>query len=189
MGSSNIPAEQFLSLTGVIIDLDYVKSTIHLQMESLKEKYFIYHPDEPIIFHRKEIINLRGAFGRLRDENIREKFDNELLKLLELWQYVIITVCLDKKRHLETYQSWRYDAYHYCLAIILERYVFFLESVSGIGDVMIESRGGREDMRLKKSYTQLWENGTDYVEPDRIRHVITSKELKVKPKKHNIAGL
>ena len=55
LGSSNIPAERFLSLTGVIIDLDYVKSTIHPQMESLKEKYFIYHPDEPIIFHRKEI--------------------------------------------------------------------------------------------------------------------------------------
>ena len=55
--SSDNPNHRFLSLTGVIIELDYVRSVIHPEMEALKAKYFDYHPDEPIVFHRKEILN------------------------------------------------------------------------------------------------------------------------------------
>ena len=47
------------------------------------------------------------------------------------------------------YRTWRYDPYHYCLAVMLERYVLFLERTKGIGDIMAESRGGKEDNRLK----------------------------------------
>ena len=95
----------------------------------------MHHPDEPIIFHRKELINKKMPFSPLRDEVKRMEFDNELLKLLESWEYIVITVCLDKKTHLETYKSWRYDPYHYCLAIILERFVFYLESITEKGDI------------------------------------------------------
>ena len=54
---------------------------------------------------------------------------------------------------------------------------------------MAESRGGKEDRRLKKSFVALWENGTDYVAPERLQNVLTSKELKVRPKANNITGL
>ena len=64
----------------------------------------------------------------------------------------MISVCLDKKSHQDTYQVWRYDPYHYCLALLLERFTFFLEHQEVKGDVMAESRGGKEDMRLKKSF-------------------------------------
>ena len=73
--------------------------------------------------------------------------------------------------------------------MILERYTFFLEQVNATGDVMAESRGGKEDIRLKKSFSGLWEKGTEYVDPVRIQRVLTSKQLKVKPKSNNIAGL
>lgn len=36
------------------------------------------------------------------------------------------------------------------MEILIER--FFLESVNAVGDVMVESRGGKEDARLKKTY-------------------------------------
>ncbi|GAG45940.1 unnamed protein product, partial [marine sediment metagenome] len=45
--SSDNPNHRFLSLTGVIIDLAYVKSVLHPDMESLKERYCGSHPDEP----------------------------------------------------------------------------------------------------------------------------------------------
>ena len=54
---------------------------------------------------------------------------------------------------------------------------------------MAESRGGKEDKRLKESYTRLWENGTDFLDPQRFQKALTSKQLKVKPKINNIAGL
>ena len=54
---------------------------------------------------------------------------------------------------------------------------------------MAESRGGREDKRLKEAFSNLWENGTDYVAPERFQMVLTSRQLKVKPKSNNISGL
>jgi hypothetical protein len=54
---------------------------------------------------------------------------------------------------------------------------------------MAESRGGKEDMRLKKSYARLWEQGTQFVEPGQFQERLTSKQLKVKTKTNNIAGL
>lgn len=54
---------------------------------------------------------------------------------------------------------------------------------------MAESRGGKEDMRLKASYERLWEEGTDFVEPEQFQTALTSRQLKVKTKASNISGL
>lgn len=125
--SSDNPIHRFLSLTGVIISLDYVREVLNPQIESLKTKYFGSHPDDPIILHRKEVLNAKYPFEVLRDEKIRKQFDVALLDLLRTWDYTVVTVCLDKKAHKEAYTVWRYEPYHYCLALLLERYVFFLE--------------------------------------------------------------
>lgn len=183
LSSSDNPLHRFLSLTGVIIDLEYIQVTLHPNLERLKERYFKSHPDDPVIFHRKELVNARHPFESLRDPEVKARFDNALLELLSRTEYTVISVCLDKKAHRDTYQVWRYDPYHYCLALLLERYTFFLEQKQMRGDVMAESRGGKEDMRLKKSFSLLWQEGTDYIDPHRFQSVFTSKQLKVKPKK------
>ena len=189
LDSSEDPNHRFLSLTGVIIDLHHIEKVIHPEMEALKGKFFRHHPDDPVIFHRKEMLNAKGSFEVLRDENTRRRFDDELLSQLRAWEYRVVSVCLDKKRHKETYTVWRYDPYHYSLAVLLERFVFYLERVRAVGDVLAESRGGNDDRRLKDSFAQLWETGTEYVSPDRFQKALTSKQLKVKPKLNNIAGL
>jgi hypothetical protein len=189
LDSSDNPNHRFLSLTGVILELCYVQKVLHPQMEELKKRYFTYHPDEPVIFHRKEMVNAEYSFESLKDNSIKTQFDNELLSFLSKWQYSVISVCLDKKIHKDTYTTWRYDPYHYCLAILLERFVFFLDHINAHGDVMAESRGGKADIRLKDSFSRLWENGTDFVKPERFQQTFTSKQLKVKPKLNNIAGL
>lgn len=187
--SSDNPNHRFLSLTGVVLALDHVKVVVHPEMESLKAKYFDYHPDEPIILHRTELVNARPPFDRLKDQAIRRGFDRDLLALLTSWEYVVISVCLDKKKHKETYTAWRYDPYHYCLAILLERYALFLKRVNGYGDAIAESRGGREDKRLKDSFCRLWTKGTDYVDAVTFAERFTSRQLKVKSKANNISGL
>ena len=54
---------------------------------------------------------------------------------------------------------------------------------------MAESRGGKEDKRLKKSFNGLWNRGTEYVAPQRFQDALTSRQLKVKLKANNVAGL
>jgi len=189
LNSSDNPLHRFLSLTGVIVELEYVREVMFPQMENLKSKYFKYHPDEPIIFHRKELVNAKHPFESLKDAEIKRKFDADLLNLLKKWEYAVITVCLDKKSHKETYQVWRYDPYHYCLAVLLERFTYFLALKQTKGDVMAESRGGKEDNRLKDSFLKLWKEGTQFISPEKFQELFTSKQLKVKPKANNISGL
>jgi hypothetical protein len=119
--SSKNPIHRFLSLTGLIINLDYVSKSLHPEMESIKSKYFDYHPDDPVIFHRKEMVNAKYPFQALKDHTTRNEF--------------------------------------------------------------------KEDKRLKASFAKLWEEGTEYVGPERFKSVLTSKQLKVKPKVNNISGL
>jgi hypothetical protein len=73
--------------------------------------------------------------------------------------------------------------------VLLERYVYFLNRKSARGDVLAESRGGKEDRWLKDAYARLWEKGTQFVTADQFQRALTSRQLKVKQKANNIAGL
>ena len=187
--SSMNPNERFLSLTGVIIGLPYVQETMHPQMEALKARHFSSHPDEPVILHRKELVNQKHPFRILRNISAEYAFNQDLLKHLRDWEYSVITVCIDKKSHVETYMSWRRNPYHYCMAVLLERFNYWLSRRNTKGDVMAESRGGREDKLLKEEFRDLWSNGTQFVHPSQFQRSLTSRELKVKPKSANITGL
>jgi hypothetical protein len=183
------PNERFLSLTGVIFELGYVEKVLFPRLEELKHAFFHSHPDEPVIFHRKEMINFTGPFSILKDIKIREQFDNELLKLLRELDYLVITVVIDKKHHRDQYLVWHYDPYHYCLKVIVERFTLFLHSSGATGDVMCESRGGKEDLRLKDSFNKVYKEGSEFVLADLLHATLTSCQLKVKPKVNNISGL
>ena len=183
------PNQRFLSLTGVILESEYTLHVLLPDIEQLKREFFQRDPDEPVILHRKELVNKRRPFHALRDPEVEQRFNTALLAALTRWQYGVITVVLDKKAHRDQYQVWRYHPYHYCLAVLLERFVLFMHHAGHRGDVMVESRGGREDRKLKESYARLYQQGTDYVPPDRWHDRLTSRELKVRPKRANIAGL
>jgi hypothetical protein len=187
--SSDNSNHRFLSLTGVVINLDYVKEVLTPDMEVLKKKYFDPHPDEPIVFHRKELVNKKFPFHALSNSETEMAFNTEYISLLEKWNYKIITVLIDKKEHQLKYERWRYDPYHYCMAIIFERFHLRLKEINVEGDMMFESRGGKEDMRLKESYRKIFAEGTDYIKPADIDETLTSKELKIKAKSANISGL
>ncbi len=189
LGASLDPNHRYLSLTGVIMELGYVEATVFPKLEGLKGKYFASHPDEPVVLHRKEVINRKTPFDSLQDPEIERRFSTDLLALLRELDYVVITSVIDKLEHLTRYRVWRFDPYHYCLTVLIERFVRWLDARNAVGDVMVESRGGREDMRLKTTFQELYDKGTDYVKPELIAARLTSRQLKVKSKANNIAGL
>ena len=189
LGASADPNHRYLSLTGVILDLEYVDRILFPELEEIKRRFFGSHPDEPLILHRKELVNQKPPFEALRDEVLREEFNQVILEHLAAWDYRVITVVIDKLQHMEQYTAWRYDPYHYCLKVLLERYVMTLRREGAHGDVMAESRGGGEDKRLKKSFARVVEEGTEWLHAEEIKACLTSVQLKVKPKANNIAGL
>jgi len=114
------PRYRYLSLTGVIMELDYVNNIVFHELESLKKKYFHSHVDDPVILHRKELVNRRYPFRALRDENVRDAFDKDLLHFLNNLDYKVITVVIDKLEHKMRYQTWQQDPYHYSLTFLLQ---------------------------------------------------------------------
>ena len=183
------PNQRFLSLTGVILESGYTLQVLQPEMNQIKREFFQRDPDEPVIFHRKELVNKRPPFHSLRYPEVEKRFNTALLMALARWEYDVITVVIDKKEHRDRYQAWHHHPYHYCLQVLLERIVLFLRRRGHRGDVMVESRGGKEDRKLKDSYARLYRGGTDYIPPGRWQERLTSCELKVKPKITNIVGL
>ena len=172
-------AEPHLCLTGVIFDLEYIKEVVHPQIEAIKTKFFNSHPDNPVIFHRKELVYSKPPFSALQDDAIRTEFDKALMKLFHDWDYQVITVLIDKQEHDEKYASWKYDPYHYCQEILVERYRLFLNIKNAVGDMMYESSGGKEDTRLKTSFNRIMKDGTHNITAEDLHNHFTSKKLKV----------
>lgn len=182
--------ERFLSLFGVLVNGEHMLSVIQPDMRRIKQEYFQQDPDDPIIFHRKDITRFRGPFACLYgDKEKRERFGNEMLDMYSKWGYIAFVVTLDKLAHYNTYSVWRYEPYHYCLATMLERYVLYLHYRNLRGDVMIEARGTKPDQRLAKSYRRLVDNGSENISSSRMQACLTSKEIKIRPKSANIEGL
>ncbi len=177
-------------MTGCIFDLLYVRDTLIPELDSLKRRHFnMGDPDEPVILHREDIINHRGPFKVLQDDKRRVAFDDDLVKFFRKTDFVIITVVIDKGNHFAAYGDRAWNPYHYCLKIMLERYCGFLSYFKRTGDVMAESRGKGEDSQLKNEYRDFYQNGTSYISPEEVNRLLTSKEIKLKKKNANVAGL
>ena len=82
---------RFLSLTGIIIELGYVRSILQPHLEKIKSKYFNSHLDDPIVLHRKELVNKKPPFSILQHTNIEKKFtfSDKILSIVEktIFQY------------------------------------------------------------------------------------------------------
>jgi hypothetical protein len=181
-------AHRFLALLGVWFDLGSDYTAFAGDLERFKLSLFGPRPDNPVILHRSDIINRKGAFGILCDEAKRERFDADLLEVVSRARFKMVCVVLDKQQHRAQYVD-PFHPYHYCLAAMLERYSGWLNYKNTLGDVMAESRGKEEDLQLKQAYRRVYESGTTYYSHDNHQRALTSREIKIQPKKANIAGL
>jgi len=188
----NQPAHRYLCLLGVWFkNPDY--ELFHRDLEQLKKSMFDPHPDDPVILHREDILHRRGVFSSLRDPQRAQLFDERLLAVIGAAKFRIVAVVIDKKALLEQVGSFEGILHPYNMGVkfICEQYKDYLVHIKGCGDIMAESRGGNEDRLLKRVYYALGIATWNWQPQDGgpFQTAITSRELKVKPKSANIAGL
>lgn len=187
---STDPERKYLCLLGCFFNLESYEKDFRVKFENFKIKHFSKDVDDRIIIlHRKELINKQGHFSVLGDSVKEKSFNEELLRILNKTDFGIISVVIDKKSHHKRWGENAAHPYHYCLLAMVQRYVGFLNFNNSQGDVMAESRGGKEDLQLKTSYTQLYDTGTPFVSVEIFQKCLSSREIKLKKKEHNIAGL
>jgi hypothetical protein len=178
MKSSSDPNERYLGLTGVIMTIDYAEGNFAKALDEIKKQVF---GRCDFCLHRREILNRKPEpFTMLNAEGRREQFDNLILGLIEQSKYRVFTVVIDKREHRAKYAVWHFQPYHYCMTVMLERYVRWLDRINATGDVLAESRGKKENKQLSKAYRRIYTRGTDHV-PDRLFNArLTSAEIKLK---------
>ncbi len=182
------PEHRFLALLGVWFEQtpDYVEFADAL--EAMKRDIFGPHPDKPVILHRSDIINRKKSFGLLRDPVVHQVFDLRLCDMIAAAQFRMVCVVIDKQKHLQQYAS-PFHPYHYCLAALLDRYSGWLNYRNAVGDVMAEARGVQEDRQLEQAYLRVYASGTLMFNYEHYQRALTSKDLKLRMKSENIAGL
>lgn len=143
MKSVDDPKQQYLGLTGVIMRVDYESTRFTDALNLIKQTVF---GTDQIVFHRREILHAEHPFECLNDPVKRTELDNKLLDLMTLAAYRVITVVIDKKQLRDQYAVWQADPYHYCMKVLMERYVQFLRRTPFKGDIW-PSRGKKETTR------------------------------------------
>lgn len=185
-GAAHDDNARFLSLTGILTKQDIHDQSFQPAVLDFKKELL---GSDAIILHRREIMRREGAFTVLRDDKLRALFDTRLLLLIRELPYIVSTVTIDKREHLNTYKVWQFQPYHYCLRCLIERYVLWLARHGTSGDVAIEPRTPKADEQVKNSFELIYKHGTQHVAGTTIQKHLTSREIKFFSKARNIAAM
>ena len=182
--------KRYLCLLGCQLDEDYCRKTFAPTLADFKTRHFGDEFDDPVILHREEISARKHPFHVLKDKAKNTAYCEELLGLIESTQFTVFAVVIDK---VSTSSKWYGLAdshpYHIGLLAMLERYCGKLNFSRNTGDVMAESRGGREDTQLKAAYRAIYDGGSSFRPAAFFQKALSTKEIKIKPKVANIPGL
>lgn len=183
-------SNRFLCLTGVVMRLE-THDVLTEQLDDLKLKFF---GDKSIALHRREIISAKPPFSSLKDPITRDEFNTQLLSIMKDLKYGVISIVIDKKTLVDRYGILRaHDPYALGLEYLMQRYQYWMQDsqriyVGAKGDILAEARGGKEDRITKETYKLVY-NGEGYNKLKNASQFFSSKEIKLKKKKDNIAGL
>ncbi len=142
-----------------------------------------------IILHSRDIRKCQNGFEVLFDLDIKKKFLETLNNILGQNAYVIVCCAIMKEPYIRHYGKLN-DVYGLSLSYIMERVVFYLDSLEREGIelcTIIERRGKREDRTLLDYYNQLLDKGTYWVNANRMKKYF--KRFEMRWKSENIIGL
>jgi len=145
------------ALLGLLIEnRDYI--TLCEQINKFKIKYF---GTEEVILHSRDIRKCEGPFSILFNLDVKENFYNDLNFIISHSNFTLISSAILKQEYVRLYGKLADDPYEISLTFVLERALFK-------SDIIIESRGKREDQTLAKRYNELLYRGSSQV----ARHVL-----------------
>lgn len=186
-GSPDAVGKRYLALTGIAISENTYANVLCPKIDNLKH-LLTNDYDERFTLHRDEIKERSGYYAALKDPKVEAAWNTLMQDMIEKTDYTVFSVVIDKVEHRDKYPRPNHP-YYYCLEVIIERYLKFLELNGGYGDILFESRGKSEDNELRRQYRRIYEYGNYYMSPKTIQQYLTSKDIKLKDKTRMIAGL
>ena len=179
------PSFPIFTLCGIIISDDDYK-TMGNKIIEMKRKYW---NDKKIILHSRDIKKCEKGFEILFDLETKKSFYEDINSIMKDTPYTIVSCSILKEPYIRKYGRLG-DVYGLSLSYIIERTVFFLDSLNN-KDIELyiyaEKRGKKEDNSLLGYYNEVLDRGTYFVSSSRIKAYFKSFEFK--DKRDNIIGL
>lgn len=164
------------------------------QYEALKEDFNSikahFWKDKKVIFHSRDIRKCDKEFKILLDNAVKAEFYSQLDCAIERNCFTIISSVIKKEEYIRKYGKLRTDVYEISLSFIVERSVFYLDSLDDkISKLyfIIEERGKKEEATLKSHFERLKQVGTYYVTPERLNTY--NFDIAFRNKRNNVNGL
>ena len=183
--SSFDPQFPIFTLCGVVVSEEQDKLLAD-RINSLKMDIW---NNTNIILHSRDIRKCQNGFEVLFDLDVKKRFLESVNAILGDDIYIIICCAILKESYIRQYGKLN-DVYGLSLSYIMERVVFYLDSV-GKDNIelrtVIERRGKKEDKSLLNYYNQLLDRGTYWVNGERMRRYF--KRFDMRWKSENIVGL
>jgi len=155
------------------------------KVDELKLKYF---KTTEMILHSRDIRKCEGVFQILFDLNIKKSFYEDLNELMKELRYTVISSAINKEEFIKKYGKGADDPYHVSFSFIMERIIFYTDSIDRAGQVVIvpERRGRKEDDLFVSHYNSIMDSGTFHVSSERFKQRIV--QLKFCKKRDNNIG-
>ena len=183
--SSFDPSFPIFTLCGVIMSQEQLK-IITDKVNALKREFW---GERKIIFHSRDIRKCQNGFEIFFDLGVKKRFYEQINEILKEKVYVIVCCSILKEPYIRQYGRLN-DVYGQSLSYIMERTVFYLDSLA-TNDIhlttIVECRGKKEDKALLDYYNKVSDRGTYWVTSARIKNYF--KEFEMRRKSENLIGL
>jgi hypothetical protein len=186
-GLSNLnPDFPVFLLCGIIISADAYES-LRIDFNSIKQA--IWNSEE-VVFHSRDIRKCEKEFKYLFDLALKARFYEMLDSTIRNADYHIIASAILKEKYIRYYGRLSDDVYEISLSFIIERAIFYFDSLKSNNislNIIIEKRGDKEDRKLKEHFQRILARGTGYISSERLNKY--NLHINFKSKKDNINGL
>lgn len=181
------PQFPIFTLCGIVVSEEQ-DMLLSEKVNALKER--IWH-NTNIILHSRDIRKCQNGFEVLFDLNVKKLFLDGVNEILGSDVYVIVCCSIMKEEYIRQYGRLS-DVYGLSLSYIMERTVFYLDSVKKENETIdlqtiIERRGKKEDKALLNYYNEVLDRGTYWVTAERMKNYFKSFDMLWKSQ--NVVGL
>jgi hypothetical protein len=174
------------ALCGVILSESQYE-VLEEDFNSIKNHFW---KDKKVIFHSRDIRKCEKEFKILLDLTIKAELYSQLDGAIEKNHFTVISSVIKKANYIKKYGKLKSDVYEIALSFIVERAVFYLDSIEESIDKLyfiIEKRGKKEDAQLRNHFESLLQVGTYYLSPERLKSY--NFHITFMDKRKNINGL
>lgn len=175
------------SLCGVIVSEEQ-KIALECRVNTMKQRFW---GTTGIILHSRDIRKCQNGFENLFNLEVKRCFYDAINEILgEEGAYKVVTCSILKEKYIRQFGKFN-DVYGQSLTLLLERAIFYLDDMNiedGVElEIIAEMRGRKEDRNLLSYYNKLRDQGTYWVDSERLKNHV--RRFDFVSKKANCVGL